>query len=393
MLGGRGPVAQWIEQQPSKLRVAGSIPAGAATSQTRLSVCACETFSYRRTATAVAQRTRPICLVSDFLAWLSRVDRAKKGTFVKPITSREIDAPVPARLNAILIAAFLAVGLFQLFAVPALLAREGIWMALLLVPCVLSTTTNWSLIHEAIHHLLTPDRRLNDLYGRALAIFFGSPFALLRFPHLEHHRLNGTTTDRPEHFEIAKTPRPKAALKYYPNLLFGIYAAEMAGTLACLLPLPVLRRITQLFPEAHDYASRAEKYLLQPDRLRGIRLDAIAVISVYGLAFWCYGPYWPLLALSILGRGVLVSISDNSYHYGAALGAGPRSAYNLRLPGGAGILHFNLHRVHHLHPTLPWIGLPKAFEADSEGYDIGYAAAMLRQFRGPIPDTEYAQSS
>jgi fatty acid desaturase len=65
----------------------------------------------------------------------------------------------------------------------------------------------------------------------------------------------------------------------------------------------------------------------------------------------------------------------------------------LKLPAGAGILNFNLHRVHHLHPTLPWSSLPAAFQADAETYDIGYASAMLRQFRGPIADREYARVS
>jgi fatty acid desaturase len=292
----------------------------------------------------------------------------------------------------VLVTAFLCVGVFQLFGLPRLLPVNP-WWALLLVPSVLSTTTNWSLIHEAIHRLLVPSRRLNDVCGRALAVFFGSPFELLRFPHLEHHRLNGTVADRPEHYEHARLSRCEATLRYYPRLVVGIYATELAGTLICLMPNLVLRRVVRLFPKVHEDDDRAETYLLKRGRLAQFRFDACCVITLYAVAFWCYGTYWPLLALSILARGVIVSIADNSYHYGAPLGAGPRSAYNLRLPGGAGILHFNLHRVHHLHPTLPWSGLPAAFEADAERYDVGYASAMLRQFRGPISDRDYARTS
>jgi fatty acid desaturase len=313
--------------------------------------------------------------------------------FVVETDRRGNGASIPARLNLVLVAVFLGLSVFQLIILPATLIPLSPWWALTLIPCALATTTSWSLIHEAIHYLLMPDLRLNDTCGRVLAVCFGAPLASLRFPHLEHHRLNGSTSDRPEYFDETNTSWSVAASLYYPNLLLGIYAAEVAGTFACLTPRPVMRRIMRLFPEAHGYAARAETYFLQLARLRRIRFDASVVILLYGIAFWLYGRWWPLLALAIMARGVLISISDNSYHYGAPLGAGPRSAFNLKLPIGAGILNFNLHRVHHLHPTLPWTSLPRAFEDDGESYDVGYASAMMRQFNGPIPSNEYAASS
>ena len=318
-------------------------------------------------------------------------DRLKKGQVVDRVPVREFLSPIPIRLNMALVATFVAIGVFQLLLLPEMLLHFGLWWALLLVPCVLATTTNWALIHEAIHRLLAPDLRLNDFCGRSLAIVFGAPFESLRFPHLLHHHLNGTVADRPEHYEDTRQSRVSAVLRYYPSLLMGIYAVEVAGTIACLFPRPVLVHIVRRLPKAHDGDTRAEVYLLQPERLRQLRTDACAAIALYALAFWLYGASWPLLALSILARGALVSVADNSYHYGATLGAGARSAYNLRFRAGAGILHFNLHRVHHLHPTLPWSALPEAFEADNDQHDIGYASAMLRQFRGPIPDSQYAR--
>jgi fatty acid desaturase len=302
----------------------------------------------------------------------------------------EINAAIPARLNLVLTTAFLCVGVVELFVLPLLILRASAWWALALIPCVLSTTTNWSLIHEAIHSLLSPSRRVNDASGRLLGIFFGAPFELVRFPHLLHHHMNGMVGDRPEYYEREKVSTGVAALRFYPQLLFGIYAVEVVGTFVCLMPRPVLRRVARLFPKASPNDTRAEMYLLQPDRLMQLRLDACLVIGLYALAFWSYGAWWPALALAIVGRGIITSIADNSYHYGAPLGAGARSAYNLKLPIGAGILHFNLHRVHHVHPTLPWSGLPAAFKADGESYDVGYASAMLRQFRGPISDRDYA---
>jgi fatty acid desaturase len=254
------------------------------------------------------------------------------------------------------------------------------------------TTTNWSLIHEAIHSLLAPSQKTNDLYGRALSILFGAPFFLLRYPHLQHHRINGTIEDRPEYYDSAKRSRWVAAIRYYLNLLFGIYAVEIAGTFLCLTPRSVLRRVAQLFPKAHPADNSAELFLLKPERLAQIRFDAVLVLLFYATSFWLYGRYWWLLALALAARGILVSVADNSYHYGASLGSGPRSAYNFRFPLGAGILHFNLHRIHHMHPALPWIGLPAAFAADKDRHDIGYVSAMLVQFRGPISDREYPRA-
>jgi fatty acid desaturase len=300
---------------------------------------------------------------------------------------RQGDAAIPVRLNVFLVLLFLGIGLFQLFVLPAFLLGRSAWWALLLVPCVLSTTANWSLIHEAIHRLLAPSFRVNELCGRALAVFFGAPFETLRFPHLLHHHLNGAVADRPEHYAPSERTPMAAARHYYPNLVIGIYTAEITVTFACLLPRPVLHRMVRLLPTASDM--RAESYLLKPERLTRMRFDAVAAIALYAFAFLCYGAWWPLLALALAARCVLVSVADNGYHYGAPLDAGPRSAYNLELPFAAAILNFNLHRTHHLHPALPWTALPSAFAADRDGYDHGYFSAMLRQFRGPIPDHLY----
>lgn len=298
---------------------------------------------------------------------------------------------IPARLNAGLAAGFVALSLFQLFGLPVLIQARGVWWALLLLPCTLGTTTNWALIHEAIHGLLMPDKKANDACGRILAIFFGSPFESLRFPHLLHHHMNGMTGDRPEYYDGASTSRGGAALTYFPKLVLGIYTVECAGTFLCLLPRPLLRKVIRAFPRAHENDSRAETYLLEPRRLSRLRRDSLAIIAIYALAFWLYARWWPLFALSILGRGVLVSVADNAYHYGAPLGAGARSAYNLELRGAKAILNFNLHQVHHLHPTLPWNGLPAAFARDGSRYHVGYLTAMLRQFEGPISDRDYAR--
>ncbi|HEY1709117.1 MAG TPA: fatty acid desaturase [Rhizomicrobium sp.] len=300
-------------------------------------------------------------------------------------TTRLDTAPIPVAANMALAAFLWAVGLFVYFGVPALLPLSP-WFALLLVPAVLTTTTNWALMHEAIHGHFNRSARVNDAFGRISGILFGAPYETLKFGHLLHHSINGTPDDRPDYYDSAKQSRLAAALVFYPRLMFGLYAVEAIGAFACLLPRSVLKKLTALFP-GETGEERATRYLLEPRRLRAMRFDALATIALMALAFWCYGHFWPLLALAILSRGVLISFADNGYHYAAPLGQGARAAYNLRLPGGAAILHFNLHQVHHRHPNLPWSALPQAFAADADRYDGRYFATMASQLKGPVDYT------
>ena len=43
------------------------------------------------------------------------------------------------------------------------------------------------------------------------------------------------------------------------------------------------------------------------------------------------------------------------------------------------ILNFNLHRVHHRYPALPWSKIPRAFAEDRETYDGALLPAALQQ--------------
>jgi fatty acid desaturase len=285
--------------------------------------------------------------------------------------------------NAVLALVLWATGLFVYYALPLALLPLSPWFALLLIPAILTTTTNWSLMHEAIHSHFHPDARINNGFGRISGILFGAPWETLKFGHLLHHSINGTPPDRPEYFEPQRQSRFAANAIFYPRLLFGLYAVEVIGAFFCLLPRSILAKVTPLFP-GEIGPQRAERHLLQPDRLAHIRLDALLTIAAMVLAFWCYGAAWPLLLAAVFARGVLISFADNGYHYAAPIGAGARAAYNLRLPGGAAILNFNLHQVHHRHPTLPWNQLPRAFAADADTYDGPYFRTMARQLRGPI---------
>ena len=292
---------------------------------------------------------------------------------------------IPAALNALLTLGFVVTGIWTLSLLPLLLPCSPL-LAWTLLPVVLLTTTWWSVIHEAIHGLLFRQRALNDGAGRLLAILFGLPFRPVAFGHLFHHRRNRSTLDRAEVY-----PGPASlsfAAGYYLRLLGGLYFAELALSVLVWLPRPWLMGLTtDRFKRAglEVEGTLLQRTLLEPAALRATRFDAAcALLSLTG-SLWFYGRHAWLLLLVLLGRGLLISLMDNAYHYGTPLDR-LRHALNLRLPRSlsAAILNFNLHRIHHLHPTTPWSRLPRLLREAGDGYDGGYLALALRQLRGPI---------
>ncbi len=290
-----------------------------------------------------------------------------------------------AALNALLTAAFMAVGVWSLWLLPLLLPRQPL-LAWSLVPVVLLTTSWWSVIHEAIHGLLFRQRALNDAAGRLLSILFGLPFRPVAFGHLFHHRRNRSELDRaevyPGHASLA------FAAGYYLKLLGGLYFAELTLCLLVWLPRPRLVRLTAARFKRAGLAVEGtllQRTLLEPAALWATRFDATCVLLTLANSLWLYGRHAWLLLLVLLGRGLLISIMDNAYHYGTPLDR-LRHALNLRLPRflSAAILNFNLHRIHHLHPTTPWSRLPRVFHEAGDGYDGGYLNLTLRQLRGPL---------
>ena len=114
-------------------------------------------------------------------------------------------------------------------------------------------------------------------------------------------------------------------------------------------------------------------------------LDGAATLALLALAFYGYGAHWPLLFLALLARGFLISFLDNVYHYETPV-SDVFTRKNLRLaaPLAKLLLNFNFHGIHHVNPAIPWLHLPRAFEAQAGRYSGGYFAAALRQLRGPI---------
>jgi fatty acid desaturase len=247
------------------------------------------------------------------------------------------------------------------------------------------TNPFWSLIHEAIHDLFHPNRRVNAVSGRLLAILFGSPFRILRLSHLLHHKLNRMPVEGTEYYDRGNSTKAAASPGYYFQILLGLYLVEVVSPLYFLLPRQWLQRFRERYLPAQSVSSILMQNWLGADSLREIRVDGLLTLSWLSFSFWLYGENWPLLLAVLVARGFLISFLDNVYHYETPV-SDVFFAKNLRLPAPLTklLLNFNLHGIHHINPAISWINLPKAFEIQGAKFQGRYFAAVLRQLHGPI---------
>jgi fatty acid desaturase len=289
------------------------------------------------------------------------------------------------RSNTRLAGFHLALQANQLFLLPLFLLPFDPRWGWLLLPGVLLTNAWWAFIHEAIHGVMFEDRRTNRLAGRVNAVLYGAPFDLLRWGHLLHHAHSRTERERSEVYVAGRDNRLIATLGYYFRLLGGLYLVELLGGLLVLLPRKMACRVVDRIASPCNVVGELAERLLSAETLRDARLEALAIILVHAAAFALYGEHAWMLVLAVAGRGLLISLVDNAFHYATPLDD-IRYARNLELPAALSrlILHFNLHGAHHLRSRVPWQQLPEWHRQSGNGYQGGWFATVFRQLRGPI---------
>ncbi|MEX0807591.1 MAG: fatty acid desaturase [Dongiaceae bacterium] len=293
-------------------------------------------------------------------------------------------------VNWALLMLFGSATLFAFLVVPLWLLPKSPWWGVTLIPIALLSNSFWALNHEAIHGSFNPDPRVNQHSGRAMAVLLGTSFRLVRFAHLMHHRYNRYRLDRPDVYEPEKGPYAVAKLRYVSELLLLLYLSEVVVPLLCLLPKSVMRRIFDYVyrhpdPAVQEVRTIGARVFFRHSSLKELRIDAILVVLMVAGALVLYGPWWPMFAAFLIGRGVLISALDNVYHFGTPLDR-IDFAMNLHLPTPLrlAILNMNMHRVHHHDPQLPWWRLPAQFRAMGDSFDAGFIDTALAQFSGPV---------
>lgn len=294
---------------------------------------------------------------------------------------------VPQTKNLLLGIALFAFQAFALFLLPIFLLPISPYYLLLLLPITLLTNTYWALIHEAIHSNFHTNRALNERAARGMAISFGTVFHLVRFGHLLHHQYNRTGIDLTEGYDPKNEKHWAAQCRYYFQVFWGLYATEIIGPIFLFLPRQLIVAIAEkLLAADSPHLSVGKKVLLKPSNLWKMRLDAIIMYVSLCVAFKLYGAWWPALLAMIVIRGHLISFADNLPHYGTPIDD-VRYSYNMNMPRlfQKLILNFNMHRIHHEYPNIPWTGLPQQFTAQKDVFDVNYFVQGWRQWRGVIP--------
>ena len=298
--------------------------------------------------------------------------------------------------NFTLAGLFILLQLFQLFVLPIYLLPKGSRWGYLVIPLALTNTPLWALLHEAIHGLFSSSSRVNRVFGRMLAIFFGSPFNILRLTHLSHHKFNRAITEKgTEIYDPKNLSCFCATIQYFYYIFFGLYLLEVSSIFIFFLPPNMFARMRlRLLKKGNVQEKCLAAQFADQAVVRQTRIDGVIIYVILALSACSFGQHWLIFATLLMLRTFLVSFHDNVYHYGTPVGV-TASGHNLFMPQSISrlVLHFNLHRIHHRNPNVPWSQLPEYFVRQSEIYDQHFLTAALNQLRGPIAASATAPHS
>ncbi|MEM8681124.1 MAG: fatty acid desaturase [Planctomycetota bacterium] len=292
---------------------------------------------------------------------------------------------IPYRLNLLIV----AVQLVSIFGVMYLAARAEHWWQLALLAMVFAVVGNsvYSIIHEAEHRMLHPNKSINDGLGMLMALFFPAPYHLLRQGHLCHHRANRSDDEAFDLYFEGDSPLVKW-LKYY-GIITGVYwvMVVLSNFVVVLVPFLVKRQF-------YEFDKPFAKFMdvLEPRYWLYIRLEALSAILLHAAIIWSMGI--PLLnyAVVYLGFGFSWSAMQYVHHFDTArhVTEGTRNLW-ICPPIDALWLHHNWHLIHHQQPTVPWIYLP-TLAKEQESVRGFLPWFYLKMWRGPRYTDEHVEN-
>lgn len=271
---------------------------------------------------------------------------------------------IPERLN---IAIF--IGMFPLLWSLLWLGSHASWPVMLLAAWgfALAHHLPFSLLHEAVHDVFSPNRRRNDLFGTLSAAVFPTSYAMQKVAHLGHHRRNRTDAELYD-YHLPHQSRTLRNFWLYGGNLFGLYWFCIPASVLVFLFTPMLytsRRFIEgparhlgFEPYVRDIANNS------PGR---IWLECLLAVA-YQASAWIY--------LDLNWQGWLLCHWAFALHWSALQYVdhawSPRDvtegAWNLKVTpvARALALNYHFHLAHHREPGVAWIHLPSlAREGDA----------------------------
>jgi len=242
--------------------------------------------------------------------------------------------------------------------------------------------TMFSLLHESVHGIAHPNRRVNEVLGRFAATFFPTALSLQRVFHLGHHARNRTIEEQFDYIRPFDRPLLKYAQWY--AILTGVYWLFVPlGGIAYLL-WPALFTNARFSSLATQTGASSMFAGLETAPRVLIRLELLFTIAVQVTLFllldltaagWllCYGAFalnWSSLQYTDHAFSKL-NVRDG--------------AWNLRVNPLTRMLFLNYHHhlAHHRHPHVPWIHLGDFVDPAEERPT--FWSIYRQMWRGPRP--------
>ena len=285
--------------------------------------------------------------------------------------------PIPARLNLVLVAATMA----ALITILAMAGRlHAAWTLLAVaISYGLVMNTGYALAHESEHGILHPNQKVNLWCGVILMLFFPAPYHLMRQGHLGHHMRN-RSDDEAFDFYFEGESALWRWLQLYGILTGFFWATIVSSNIVCAVAPRLLRKQVTQF----ERTTIALQRTLNPRHELWIQAEAVAVFALHGALMSIF--HIPLLhyATVLFGFGFIWSAMQYAHHWGTTRDV-LRGARNLKTltPVDLLWLNHNWHLNHHLHPTVPWIHLPRISQGSDGAKRGSLVWAYLRMWRGP----------
>lgn len=289
---------------------------------------------------------------------------------------------IPAHLNLLLLALAIGASATTL----AVASHAGSLWLMLAAAIAFSFVNNtiFSLLHEAVHGIFHPNRRVNLWAGRLAAAFFPTSFSVQRAFHLTHHQYNRTPD---EQFDLIR-PGDNKLLKYlqWYSILSGLYG--LSPSLFCVLyalsPRLFKLRVWARKDTGIGHQTSAAIYFGAVEKvpLRIVRAEVLLAFAVQAALGWLLGldpGAWLLCHLCFAFNWSALQYADHAF---SPLDP-QEGAWNLKVNPVVRLIFLNYHHhlAHHEAPHVPWIHLPKLVRPDRP--QPAFWRIYLRMWLGP----------
>ena len=294
--------------------------------------------------------------------------------------------PIPVVLNLVII----LLQVCSAFVIFYLASLSTAWWHLAILAGLFAVLGNsiYSIVHEAEHGILNPNRKFNDFLGVMMALLFPAPFHLIRQGHIGHHRRNRSDDEAFDLYFDGDKPFLKWIALY--GIITGFFwvTVVLSNIVAVLAPFVLDRRYWEF-----DRPSTAFMDSLNLKDLWKIRVEGASAIALHIAIVWLFNIPIFNYAIVYFGFGFTWSAMQYVHHFGTERHV-LHGARNLWIWGPVDLiwLNHNWHAIHHNHPTVPWIYLPLLGKDEFKGERGFLLWHYLMMWRGPRYTTDRVEN-